>query len=43
MEKMPTSVIHRRLLLDQDSIQGFILEYIRGLIRIYNICGLKDE
>jgi len=41
--KMPTSVIHRRLSLDQDRIQGFISDHICGLIRIYNVCGIKDE
>ena len=41
--KMPTSVINRRLSLDQDCIKGFISEHIRGLIRIYNVCGVKDE
>jgi hypothetical protein len=40
--KMPTSVINGRLLLDQDRIQGFISEHIRGLIRIYNVCGVMD-
>jgi len=40
---MPTSVINRRLLLDQDCIKGFISEHIRGLIRIYNVSGVKDE
>jgi hypothetical protein len=41
--KMPTSVINRRLSLDQDRIKEFILEYILGLIQIYNVCGVKDE
>jgi len=41
--KMPTSVINRRLLLDRDRIKGFILGNIRGLIRIYNVCSVKDE
>jgi hypothetical protein len=41
--KMPTSVINRRLSLDWDRITGFISEYIRGLIRMYNVCGVKDE
>jgi hypothetical protein len=41
--KMPTSVINRCLSLDRDCIKGFISEYIRGLIRIYNVCGVKDE
>jgi len=29
--------------LDQDRIKGFTLEHICGLIRIYNVCGVKDE
>jgi hypothetical protein len=41
--KMPTSVINRRLSLDRDCIKGFISEHIRGLIRIYEVCGVKDE
>jgi len=41
--KMPTSVINRRLSLDRDGMKGFISEHIRGLIWIYNVCGLKDE
>jgi hypothetical protein len=41
--KMPTSVINRRLSLNRDCIKGFISEHIRGLIRIYNVCGVKDE
>jgi len=41
--KMPTSVINRPLSLDRDSIKGFISENIRELIRIYNVCGVKDE
>jgi len=41
--KVPTSVINRRLSLDRDGIKGLILEHIRGLIRIYNVCGVKDE
>jgi hypothetical protein len=41
--KMPTSVINRRLSLDRDRIKGFIAEHIRGIIRIYNVCGVKDE
>jgi len=41
--KMPTSVINRRLSLDLDRIMGFIPEHIRGLVRIYNVCGVKDE
>jgi len=41
--KMPTSVKNRRLSLDRDHMKGFISEHIRGLIRIYNVCGVKDE
>jgi len=41
--KMPTSVINRRLWLDQDCMKGFISEHICGLIQIYNLCGVKDE
>jgi len=41
--KMLTSVINRRLSLDQDSIKGIISEHIRELIWIYNVCGVKDE
>jgi len=41
--KMPTSVINRSLSLDRDCIKGFISEHIRGLIQIYNVCGVKDE
>jgi len=40
---MPTSVINRCLSLDRDCIKIFISEYIRGHIRIYNVCGVKDE
>jgi len=40
---MPTSVINRRLSLDRNRIKGFISEYIRGLVRIYNVCGVEDE
>jgi hypothetical protein len=40
---MPTSVINRRLSLNRDRIKGFISEHIRGLIRIYNVCCVKDE
>jgi len=35
--------MNRRLSLDRDRIKGFISEYISGLIRIYNVCGIKDE
>jgi len=41
--KMLTSIINRRLSLDRDCIKGFILEHIQGLIRIYTVCGIKDE
>jgi len=41
--KIPTSVINRRLSFDRDHTKGFISEHIRGLIRIYNVCGVKDE
>jgi hypothetical protein len=41
--KMPTSVINRGLSLDRDRIKGFIAEHICGLIRIYNVCGVKDD
>jgi len=40
--KMPTSVINRQLSLDRDRMTGFISEHIRGLIRIYNDCAVKD-
>ena len=40
---MPTSVINRRLSLDRDRMKGFISERICGLIRIYNVCAIKDE
>jgi hypothetical protein len=29
--------------LDRDRIKGFISEHICGLIRIFNVCGVKDE
>ena len=35
--------INRCLSLDRDQIKGFIPEHIRGLIRISNVCGGKDE
>jgi len=41
--KMPTLVINQRMSLDRDRIKRFISEHIRGLIRIYNVCGVKDE
>jgi hypothetical protein len=40
---MPTSVINKRLSLNQDSLKRFISDQIRGLKRIYNVCGGKDE
>jgi hypothetical protein len=40
---MPRSVINRRLLLDRDCIEGLILEHIAGLIRMYNVCAVKNE
>jgi len=40
---MPTLFINRRLSLDRDRMKGFILEHIRGHIRIYNVCSVKDE
>jgi len=40
---MPTSVIIHRLSLDLNHIEGFILEHTCGLIRIYNVCSIKDE
>jgi hypothetical protein len=43
MAIMLTSLIHGRLLLDRDCIQEFISERILGLIRIYSVCGVKDE
>jgi hypothetical protein len=41
--KMPTSVINRPLSLDRDCIKGFISEHFRGLIQIYNVCGVPEE
>ena len=40
---MLTSVRNRCLSLDWDHIKRFILEDIRGLIRIYNVSGVKHE
>jgi len=40
---MPTSFINRRLTLDRDRIKGYISEHIHALIRIYNVCGVKNE
>jgi hypothetical protein len=41
--KMTTSFINHHISFDQDHITGLILEHIRGLMRIYNVCALKDE
>jgi len=41
--KMPTLLINRRQSLDRVRIKVFISEHIDGLIRIYNVCGVKDE
>jgi hypothetical protein len=41
--KMPTLVINGRLSFDQECIKGFISEHIRGLICMYNVCGVNDE
>jgi hypothetical protein len=41
--KMPTSGINRCLSLDQDHLKGFISEYLQGLVRMYIVCGVKDE
>ena len=40
---MATLGINRRLSLDWDCIKVFISDHIRGLIVIYNVCGVKDE
>jgi hypothetical protein len=40
--KFQTSGINRRLLMNRDDIQGFILEHINGVIQIYNVCGIND-
>jgi len=40
---MLTSVINRHLSLNRERVKGFISEDILGLIRIYNVCGVKDE
>jgi hypothetical protein len=40
---MPTLVINRCLSLDLVHGKGLISEHIRGLIRIYNVCGVQDE
>jgi len=41
--KLLTLVINRRLLFDRDRIKGFISKCIRGLIQIFNVCGIKDH
>jgi hypothetical protein len=41
--KMPTSVINQYLSLNRDRITGFVSEHICALIRIYNVCSVKDE
>jgi hypothetical protein len=41
--KMLTLGINRHLSLDRDRIKGFISKHIRGLIRIYNVCSVKDK
>jgi len=41
--KMPTSVKNWRFALDSDHTNKFISEYICGLIRIYNVCGINGE
>jgi hypothetical protein len=43
MAKIQTLVVNRRLVLDRDRIKQFISEPIRGLIRIHNVYGIKDE
>jgi hypothetical protein len=40
---MPTSVINQRLSFDRVRIQGFLSQHTHGLIRIYNLYGIKDE
>jgi hypothetical protein len=41
--KMPTLGINGRLSMDWESIKGFISEHLRGLIWIYNDCGVKHQ
>jgi len=41
--KMPTLVKNWCLSLDQDRMKGFISQHLSGLIRIYSVCGAKDE
>jgi hypothetical protein len=41
--KRPTSVIIGHLSLGLDRIDGFILEHICRLTRIYNLCYVEDE
>jgi len=40
---IPRAVINWCLSSAQDHIQGFIAEHICSLIRIYTVCGVKDE
>ena len=40
---MPTSVIIQPLSLDWDRDKGFMTDHIRGLKRIYNVRGVKEE
>ena len=40
--KMPLSVIYQRQSLDRDHIMGLISGHMRGLIRIQNVCSVKD-
>jgi hypothetical protein len=41
--KMSISIINRCRLLDLDHSKRFILEHSCGLLRIYNVCSVKDE
>jgi hypothetical protein len=41
--KMPSSVMNQRLWFDRDCINRFISKHIRGLLQIYNVCGIKDD
>ena len=41
--KMPTMDTYRDLILDRDSLKVFISKHIHAEIRIYNVCGIKDE
>jgi hypothetical protein len=40
---MPTLLINQHLSFDRDRITGFIYEHICGLIRISNVCSVKNE